>query len=207
MPCMAYCPMIPKRQLSFDENPLASIMIRWQRRYIVAQTTTYCSIAYPVQRHTKRSRKPLMVYVAPISQFPSLKIDCDGLVITGQQWLPRSRVCKMVQNLSNPCRFHTPNPEVTPPHSCFMALWGIGNWRYRTISSPSTRGHRFILAITDYFLVTKAILLAKVKTISVNNFIKHNVIHWFSVPRRIIHDNDPQFISQSLFQFCHKYRI
>jgi len=39
------------------------------------------------------------------------------------------------------------------------------------------------------------------------NFIKHHVIHWFGVPRRIIHDNDPQFTSQVSYQFYNKYRI
>ena len=39
------------------------------------------------------------------------------------------------------------------------------------------------------------------------SFIKHHVIHRFGVPRRIIHDNDPQFISQVFYRFCDKYRI
>jgi len=39
------------------------------------------------------------------------------------------------------------------------------------------------------------------------NFIKHHVIHRFGVPRRIIHDNDPQFVSQVFYQFCDKYQI
>ena len=39
------------------------------------------------------------------------------------------------------------------------------------------------------------------------NFIKHHVIHRFGVPKRIIHDNGPQFASQVFYQFCDKYRI
>jgi len=39
------------------------------------------------------------------------------------------------------------------------------------------------------------------------NFIKHHIIHRFSVLKRIIHNNGPQFASQSFFQFCDKYRI
>jgi len=42
---------------------------------------------------------------------------------------------------------------------------------------------------------------------NVTNFIKHHIIHWFSVPRRIIDDNNPQFASQSFYQFCDKYWI
>ena len=39
------------------------------------------------------------------------------------------------------------------------------------------------------------------------NFIKHHVIHRFDVPRRIIHDNGPQFASQVFYRFCDKYQI
>ena len=39
------------------------------------------------------------------------------------------------------------------------------------------------------------------------NFIKHHVIRRFGVPKRIIHDNGPQFASQVFYQFCNKYRI
>jgi len=39
----------------------------------------------------------------------------------------------------------------------------------------------------------EVIPLVKVKTSNVVNFIKRHVIHRFGVPRRIIHDNGPQF--------------
>ena len=42
---------------------------------------------------------------------------------------------------------------------------------------------------------------------NVFNFIKHHVIHRFGVPRQIIHDNGPQFISQVFYRFCDKYQI
>jgi len=84
--------------------------------------------------------------------------------------------------------------------------WGIDV--IGPISPPSARGHRFILAITDYFSKwAEAVPLAEVKTTNVINFIKHNVIHRFGVPQRIIHDNGFQFVSQSFYQFCDKYRI
>ena len=49
--------------------------------------------------------------------------------------------------------------------------------------------------------------MAEVKTSNVVNFIKQHVIHRFGVPRRIIHDNGPQFMSQVFYQFCDKYQI
>jgi len=62
--------------------------------------------------------------------------------------------------------------------------------------------------ITDYFSKwAEALSLAEVKKNNVINFIKHHVIYRFSVPRRIIHDNDPQFVSQSFYHLCDKYRI
>jgi len=84
--------------------------------------------------------------------------------------------------------------------------WGINI--IGQISPPSVRCHRFILAITDYFSKwAEAVPLAEVKMTNIINFIKHNVIHRFGVPQRIIYDNGPQFASQSFYQFCSKYRI
>ena len=38
-------------------------------------------------------------------------------------------------------------------------------------------------------------------------FIKHHVLYRFGVPRRIIHDNGPQFVSQAFQSLCNKFRI
>jgi len=39
------------------------------------------------------------------------------------------------------------------------------------------------------------------------NFIKYYIVHLFGVPRWIIHENGPQFASQSFYLFCDKYQI
>ena len=66
----------------------------------------------------------------------------------------------------------------------------------------------FILAITDYFSKwAEAVLLAEVKITNMVSFIKHHVIYLYGVPRLIIHDNGPQFASQSFYLFCDKYQI
>jgi len=92
----------------------------------------------------------------------------------------------------------------------------VGSWPFEAwgidvmgpIDPSSMKGHRFILAITDYFSKwAETIPLIKVKTSNVVNFIKHHVIHWFGVPRWIIHDNGPQFASQVFHRFCSKYQI
>ena len=74
-----------------------------------------------------------------------------------------------------------------------------------SISPSSTKGHQFILTITDYFSKWEEAI--PLKTSNVVNFIKHHVIHLFGVPRRIIHDKGPQFASQVFYRFCNRYRI
>ena len=89
-----------------------------------------------------------------------------------------------------------------------MAVRSMGIDVIGPISPSSTKGHQFILAITDYFSKwVEAIPLIKVKTSNVINCIKYHVIHRFGVPKQIIHDNGPQFVSQVFYRFCDKYRI
>jgi len=100
------------------------------------------------------------------------------------------------------------SPELLLP---IVTTWPFEAWGIDIIgpiSPPSVKGHRFILAITDYFSKwAEAVPLAEVKTTNVINFIKHHVIHLFGIPRQIIHDNGPQFASQSFYRFCDKYQI
>jgi len=68
---------------------------------------------------------------------------------------------------------HQP-PELLHPT---IVSWPFEAWRIdviRPISPPLVQGHRFILAITDYFLKwAEAIPLAEVKTTNFINFIKN----------------------------------
>ncbi|KAJ6828056.1 uncharacterized protein M6B38_364800 [Iris pallida] len=102
---------------------------------------------------------------------------------------------------------HTPSEPLHPT----VASWPFEAWGMDIvgpITPPSSRGHRFILAITDYFSKwAEAVPLAEVKSSRVVSFIKHHVIYCFGVPRRIIHDNGPQFISHIFSRFCDKNRI
>ena len=57
------------------------------------------------------------------------------------------------------------------------------------IKPPTSKEHRFILAITDYFSKwAEAIPLREVKTSDAIKFIKHHVIYRFGVPQWIVHD-------------------
>ena len=118
------------------------------------------------------------------------------------QYARRCKACQVHADF-----IHQPSELLHPT----VASWPFEAWGIDVvgpISPSSTRGHRFILAITDYFSKwAEAIPLTEVKTSNVVNFIKHHVIHRFGVPRRIMHVNGPQFISQVFYLFCDKYRI
>jgi len=49
--------------------------------------------------------------------------------------------------------------------------------------------------------------LREVKTSDVIKFIKHHMVYRFGVPRQIIHDNGPQFVSKAYQRFCNKFII
>ncbi|KAJ8644665.1 hypothetical protein MRB53_006413 [Persea americana] len=62
------------------------------------------------------------------------------------------------------------------------------------ISPPSSKGHRFIFAATDYFSKSsEAFAFGEMKTSSVLQFLRTNIICRFGIPKRLVHDNGPQF--------------
>jgi transposase InsO family protein len=70
------------------------------------------------------------------------------------------------------------------------------------INPPSSKGHQYILAITDYF--TKWVEAIPMKTMTskdVINFIKEHAIHRFEIPQTIITDGGSVFISKEFRKF------
>jgi hypothetical protein len=70
------------------------------------------------------------------------------------------------------------------------------------INPPSSKGHQYILAITDYF--TKWMQAIPMKTVTskdVINFIKEHVIHRFGIPQTITTDGGLVFISKEFRKF------
>ena len=67
------------------------------------------------------------------------------------------------------------------------STWPFEMWEMDVVgpvSPPSSKGRRFILAITDYFSKwTEAIPLREVKASDVIKFLKYHVIYRFGVPR------------------------
>ena len=76
------------------------------------------------------------------------------------------------------------------------------------IEPPSLRGHRFILAATDYFSKwAEAIPLREVKANNVMKFFRDHIVHRFGVPRRIISDNGTAFKNIKIYRFIERYKI
>jgi hypothetical protein len=71
------------------------------------------------------------------------------------------------------------------------------------INPPSSKGHQFILAITDYF--TKwvgAVPMNSVASKDVINFVKEHVIHRFGISQTITTDGRWVFISEEFKKFA-----
>ncbi|KAJ4769671.1 hypothetical protein LUZ62_053928 [Rhynchospora pubera] len=76
------------------------------------------------------------------------------------------------------------------------------------IDPPSSGGHRFILAATDYFSKwSEAVALREVKTKDVTKFFKTHILYRFGTPRRIISDNGTAFKSAKVYEFAHHHKI
>jgi hypothetical protein len=90
------------------------------------------------------------------------------------------------------------NPIIKP--------WSFRGWgvvMIGKINSPSSKGHQYIPAITDYF--TKWVEAIPMKTVTskdVINFIKEDVIHRFGIPQTITTDGGSVFISEEFRKFA-----
>jgi transposase InsO family protein len=71
------------------------------------------------------------------------------------------------------------------------------------INPPPSRGHQFILAITDYFTKwVEAVPMKSVASKDVINFVKEHVIHRFGIPQTITTDGGSVFISEEFKKFA-----
>jgi hypothetical protein len=90
----------------------------------------------------------------------------------------------------------TMNPIIKP--------WPFRGWgmdMIGKINPPSSKGHQFILAITDYFTKwVEAVLMKSATSRDVINFVKEHVIHRFGIPQTITTDGGSVFISIKLIR-------
>jgi hypothetical protein len=122
--------------------------------------------------------------------WPTMLEDCFKYY-KGCQACQRFRKIQMVPALEM-------NPIVKP--------WPFRGWGMDMISKinpPSSKGHRFILAITDYF--TKWVEVIPMKSMALNdiiNFVKEHVIHRFGIHQTITTDGGSVFILEEFRKFA-----
>jgi transposase InsO family protein len=84
--------------------------------------------------------------------------------------------------------------------------WPFRGWGMDMISKinpPSSKGHHFILAITDYFTKwVEAVPMKPVASKDVINFVKEHVIHRFRIPQIITTDAGSVFILEEFKKFA-----
>ncbi|XP_020593902.1 uncharacterized protein K02A2.6-like [Phalaenopsis equestris] len=106
------------------------------------------------------------------------------------------------------------SPVLQQPSSVLhskVASWPFEAWGTNImgpIDPPSSRGHQFILATTDYFSKwAEAILLREVKADNVLYFFKNNIIYRFGVSCHIISDNGLAFKNTKINIFARRHHI
>jgi hypothetical protein len=70
------------------------------------------------------------------------------------------------------------------------------------INPPSSKGHKFVLLVTDYFTKwVEAIPLKKVTSENMIEFVKEHIIYRFGIPLTITTDQGAQFVSLEFRDF------
>jgi len=170
-------------------------MTMWSHEYCITNHLIESfSAAFHTKRHRKHSGKLMMLCAELTNPDLSLEIDFEGSTITGQRWfLTLSPMLRCLASQINSEFLGHLHPTSS---SWPFEMWGMDV--IGPITPPTSKGHRFILDVINYFWKwAKSILLIEVKMSNVIKFIKYHVIYHFGVPRWIIHDNRPQFVRQA----------
>ena len=102
---------------------------------------------------------------------------------------------------------HSPPEEL---HQSVMS-WPFAAWGMDVIgpiSPPSSQGHQYILAATDYFSKwAEAVALRSVKAKHVESFIRHAILYRHGIPEKITTDNGTPFKNATIDKLCAKFKI
>ncbi|PKU82912.1 hypothetical protein MA16_Dca006210 [Dendrobium catenatum] len=140
---------------------------------------------------------------------PKMKLKIKRL---GYYWPSMIKDCVEIARKCHQCQVHGvvlhQPPNVLHPT---ITSWPFESWGtdiVGPIDPPSSKGHRFILAATDYFSKwAEAIPLREVKTRHVLQFLKDHIVYKFGIPCLIMSDNGPAFKSTKINQFVSKHSI
>jgi hypothetical protein len=135
-----------------------------------------------------------------------------GIRLAGYYWPGIMTDCLRVAKSCHGCQIHGDFKHQPPvPLHPTVPSWPFDAWGIDVIGPidpPSSRGHRFILAATDYFSKwAEAVPLREVKSDNVINFLERNIIYRFGIPHRITSDNGKAFKSKKMYRFMVKYKI
>jgi ribonuclease HI len=127
--------------------------------------------------------------------WPTMVTDCEE----------HAKKCRMCQ-IHGPFIHQAPNP-LHPT----VAAWPFNMWGtdiVGPIDPPTSRGHRFILAATDYFTKwAETVPLKEVKASDVVKFFKTHILYRFGTPQRIISDNGTAFKSSKVYALAEQFNI
>jgi hypothetical protein len=84
--------------------------------------------------------------------------------------------------------------------------WGLDFIGY--INPPSSKGHRFMLVATFYFIKwIEAVPIKNMTHREVIDFITEHIIHRFGIPQILTTDQGTSFISKEVREFTESYKI
>ena len=84
--------------------------------------------------------------------------------------------------------------------------WGLGF--IGQINPPSSKGHRFVLVVTNYFTKwTEVVPLKNMTHREVIEFITEHIIHRFGIPQTLTTDQGSSFITKEVRDFAESYKI
>ena len=135
-----------------------------------------------------------------------------SIKLCGYYWPGVMKDCLRVARSCHNCQIHGVIKH-QPPVSLHPTVpaWPFDAWGIDVVGpfdAPSSRGHKFILAATDYFSRwAEAVPLAEVKSDNCINFLEHNIIYHFGVPHHITSDNAKAFKSHKMVRFMAKYKV
>jgi hypothetical protein len=135
-----------------------------------------------------------------------------SIKLCGYYWPGMMADCLKIARSCHSCQIHGVIKHQPPvPLHPTVPAWPFDAWGIDVVGPfepPSSRGHKFILAATDYFSRwAEAVPLREVKSDNVINFLERNIIYRFGVPHRITSDNAKAFKSHKMVKFMAKYKI